>query len=80
MKGLPYKAKPPSSHENDLRIQFIEFTNWNDRLSIETRSRIRIAEYEALIENITNRGCSVERVNSALQAEMQPLTFRELKS
>ena len=74
------KAKPPSSHENNLRIQFIKFTNWNDRLSIETISHTRKAEYEALIENITNRGCSVERVISAVQAEKQPLTFRELKS
>ena len=80
MTRVPYKAKPPSSNENDLRIQFIEFTNWNDRLSIETRSRTRKAEYEALLENITNRECSVEQVILALQAEMQPLTFRELKS
>ena len=62
MKGLPYEAKPPSSLENNLRIQFIEFTNWNDRLTTETISRTRRAEYEALIENITNRGWNVERV------------------
>ena len=61
IKGLPYQANPPITLENNFRIQFIEFTNWNNRFLRGTISRIRTEKYEALIE-ITNKGWNVEPV------------------
>ena len=31
IKGLPYQTNPPITLESNLKIQFIEFPNWNDR-------------------------------------------------
>ena len=59
IKGLSYQANPPSASVNNLRIQFIEFTYYNDRFSPEIIHR-KIEKYQPLIENITNRGWKVE--------------------
>ena len=62
VKGLPYQAKTPTIHENNLKIQFVEFTYCNDRFSPETITR-KIEKYQPLIDNITNRGWNVEPLN-----------------
>ena len=62
IKGLPYQANPAIILENNLKIQFIEFTNWNNRFSTGTISCTRTKKYQALIESITNRGWNVEPV------------------
>ena len=59
VKGLPYQANPPTILENNLKIQFIEFTYCIDRFSPETISR-KTEKYQSLIDNITNRGWNVE--------------------
>ena len=59
VKGLPYQANPPNTPENNLKIQFIEFTYCNDRFSPETITR-KTEKYQVLIENITSRGWNVE--------------------
>ena len=61
VKGLPYQANPPNTLENNLTIQFIEFTYWNDRFSSETISR-KTEKYQPFIDNITNKGWNVETV------------------
>ena len=59
VKGLPYQANPPNNPENNLKIQFIEFTYCNDRFSRETITR-KTEKYQPLINHITNRGWNVE--------------------
>ena len=59
VKGLPYQANPPTTLENNLQIQFIEFTYCNNKFSPETITR-KIEKYQLLIDNITNRGLNVE--------------------
>ena len=59
VKGLPYQTNPPTTLENNLKIQFIEFTYCNDRFSLETITR-KIEKYQPLIHNIINRGWNVE--------------------
>ena len=59
IKGLPYQANPQTIPENNLKIQFIEFTYCNDRFSPETITR-KTKKYQPLIDNITNRGWNVE--------------------
>ena len=52
-------SKPPTIPENNLKIQFIDFTNCNDRISPETITR-KTENYQPLIDNNTNRGWNVE--------------------
>ena len=59
IKGLPYQANSPTTTENDLKIQFIEFAYCNDRFSPQTITR-KTEKYQPLIDNITNRGWNVE--------------------
>ena len=59
VKGLPYQANSPTTLENNLKIQFIEFTYCNDRFSSEAITR-KIEKYQPLIDNITNIGWNVE--------------------
>ena len=59
VKGLPYQANPPTTPENNLKIQFIEFTYCNDRFSPKTITR-KTKKYQALIDNITNREWNVK--------------------
>ena len=56
VKGLPYQANPP---RNNLKIQFIEFTYYNDEFSPEIITR-KNEKYQPFIDNITNRGWNVE--------------------
>ena len=58
VKGLPYQANFPTTLENSLKIQFIEFTYCNNRFSSETITR-KIEKYQPLIDNITNKGWTV---------------------
>ena len=55
IKGLTYQANPPTTPENNLKIQFIEFTYCNDRFSPKTITR-KTEKYQPLIDHITNRG------------------------
>ena len=59
VKGLPYQANPPTILENNLKIQFIEFTYCNDRFLQETITK-KTENYQPLIDNITHRGWNVE--------------------
>ena len=59
IKGLPYQANPPINPINNLKIQFIEFTYYNDRFSPEIILK-KIEKYQPLIDNITNRGWLIE--------------------
>ena len=59
VKGLPYQANPPNTLGNNPKIQFFEFTYYNDRFLLETITR-KIEKYQPLIDNITNRGWNVE--------------------
>ena len=51
--------KSPNTPRNNLKIQLIEFTYYNNRFSPKTISR-KTEKYQPLIENITNRGWNVE--------------------
>ena len=59
VKGLSYQANSPTTPVNNLKIQFIEFTYYNDRFSSEAITR-KTEKYQPLIVNITNRGWNVE--------------------
>ena len=59
VKGLPYQANSPTTLENNLKIQFIEFTYCNDRFSSKAITR-KTEKYQPLIDNITNIGWNVE--------------------
>ena len=59
IRGLPYQSNPPLNPDNNLTIQFIEFTYCNDRFSPETID-IKTEKYQPLIESITNRGWKVD--------------------
>ena len=59
VKGLPYQANSPTTPENNLKIQFIEFTYCNDRFSSKTIT-CKTEKYQPLIDNITNKGWNVE--------------------
>ena len=39
VKGLPYQTPPPIEPNDNLTIQFIEFTHCNDRIPYETITR-----------------------------------------
>ena len=52
---------PPTTLENNFKIQFIEFTYCNDRFSRETLIR-KTERYQPLINNINNRGWNVETI------------------
>ena len=54
-----YNAEPPTQPNSTLTIQFIEFTYYNDRYSIEKIDE-KIAKYEGLIEDIKARGWQVD--------------------
>ena len=51
IKGLLYQSTPPLNPENNLTIQFIEFTYCNDRFSLETINN-KIQKYQPLINSI----------------------------
>ena len=55
VKGLPYQSPPPMEPNDNLIIQFIEFTYYNDNIQDETINRI-IEKYKPLINNIANKG------------------------
>ena len=59
IKGLPYQTNPPTTLEDNLKIQFIEFIYFNDRYLPETIT-CRTEKYQPFIDNITNRGWNVE--------------------
>ena len=59
VKGLPYQTNPPTTHGDNLKIQFIEFTYCNDRFSSEAITR-KTKKYQPLIDNITNKRWNVE--------------------
>ena len=55
---IPYKNEPPTNIDQNLIIQFIEFTYCNDKLSPETLEA-KANKYRPLIENITARGWKI---------------------
>ena len=59
VSGLPYQANSPTTPENNLKIQLIEFTYCNDRFSSEAITR-KTEKYQPLLDNISNRGWNVE--------------------
>jgi len=59
IKELPYQSEPPTNIDQNLTIQFIEFTYCNDRFSPETLET-KINKYKPLIESIATRGCKID--------------------
>ena len=59
VKGLPYQSSPPIEPDDNLTIQFIEFTYCNDRIPDETINR-KIEKYQPLIDNIANKGWKID--------------------
>jgi hypothetical protein len=59
VKGLPYQNEPPTNIDQNLTIQFIEFTYCNDRFSPETLEA-KANKYKPLIENIAARGWKID--------------------
>ena len=59
IKGLLHQANPPTTLEDNLKIQFIEFIYSSDRFSPKAITK-RTEKYQALIDNITNKGWNVE--------------------
>ena len=55
----PYQSNPPTIPINNLKIQLIEFTYYNDKFSPKTITR-KIEKYQPLIDNIINRRWNVE--------------------
>jgi hypothetical protein len=59
VKGLPYQNEPPTNIDQNLIIQFIEFTYCNDRFSPETLEA-KANKYRPLTDNITARGWKID--------------------
>ena len=59
VKGLPYQSSPPIEPNDNLTIQFIEFTYCNDRIPDETINR-KIEKYKPLMDNIANKGWKID--------------------
>ena len=59
MKGLSYQFPPPAEPNENLTIQFIEFTYCNDRILDDTITR-KTKKYKPLIDNIINRGWKMD--------------------
>ena len=59
VKGLPYQNVPPTTTDQNLTIQFIEFTYCNDRFSPETLEA-KANKYRPLIESIAARGWNID--------------------
>ena len=54
IKRLSYQSNPSIGPDNNLKIQFIKFTYYNDRFTLETITT-KLEKYQPVIENITNR-------------------------
>ena len=74
IRGLPYQSNPPLNPDNNLTIQFIKFTYYNDRFSPKTID-IKIEKYQPLIESITNRGWKVETLIVIIAGEPRAFTY-----
>jgi hypothetical protein len=59
IKGLPYQNEPPTNIDQNLTIQFIEFTYCNDKFSPETL-KAKANKYKPLIEIIIARGWKID--------------------
>jgi hypothetical protein len=59
IRNHPYYAEPPNQPNPTLIVQFIEFTNCNDKYSLEKIVE-KIAKFEGLIEDIKARGWKVD--------------------
>ena len=60
VKGLSYQSPPPTKPDDNLTIQFIQFTHYNDRILDETIIW-NIEKYKLLVDNvILNKGWKVD--------------------
>jgi hypothetical protein len=55
IKGFPHQNTPPTNPNDNLTVQFIEFTYTNDRFPQETVNN-KIQKYQPLINDITQQG------------------------
>jgi hypothetical protein len=55
----PYNAEPPQESNHALTVQFIEFTYYNDRYSLD-KIQNNTDKYLGLINNIKSRGWNVD--------------------
>ena len=53
--GHPYNSPPPTAPTQEITIQYIEFTYYNDRFFAETFER-KTAKYQPLINSLITRG------------------------
>jgi hypothetical protein len=56
---LSYQNDPPTNIDQNLTKQFIEFTNCNDRFSLD-KLEVKVNKYKPLIENIAARGWEID--------------------
>jgi hypothetical protein len=59
IRNHPYNAEPPEVPNQTLTIQFIEFTYYNDRYSLD-KIHEKIEKYLGLINDIKARGWNVD--------------------
>jgi hypothetical protein len=59
IRNHPYNAKPPQKPNHTLTVQFIEFTNCNDRYS-PNKIQDKTDKYLGLINDIKARGWNVD--------------------
>jgi hypothetical protein len=59
IKVLSYQNDPPTNIDQNLTIQFIEFTYCNDRFSPD-KLEVKVNKYKPLIENIAARGWEID--------------------
>ena len=60
MKGLLYKFEPPTNHNVNVTVQFIQFTYRNDKFSPETIAA-KTKKYQPLIDDLTNNGWKINQ-------------------
>jgi hypothetical protein len=61
IRNHPYNAKPPTQPNPTLTVQFIEFTYYNDRYSLDKINE-KTVKYEGLIKDTKARGWKVDLI------------------
>jgi hypothetical protein len=61
IRNLPNNSKPPTRPQQNLTIQFIEFTYYNDRYSLD-KIQEKTAKYDNLINDIKAQGWNVDPI------------------
>ena len=60
-KGLPYKSESLTNHNDNFNVQFIEFTYYNDKFSLETiAAKTKKYQVEPVIDDLIYNGWKVD--------------------